>query len=93
MPTRAEQMLAKLNKRFGSAEIEVKDESHLHVGHAGAPEGGESHYRVRIRSASFEGMGRVERHRIVHEILADDLAGGVHALALELSIPGEAPGS
>lgn len=89
MATRAERMLALLRGRLGDARIEVEDESRLHAGHAGAPPGGESHYRVRIVSEEFRGLGRIERHRLVHEILAGEIAAGVHALALELSAPGE----
>lgn len=87
MATRAERMLALLRERLGDARIEVEDESRLHAGHAGAPAGGESHYRVRIESGAFRGLGRIERHRLVHNILADELASGVHALALELTVP------
>ena len=85
--TRAERMLAALQARLGAASIEIEDESRLHAGHAGAPKEGESHYRVRIESAVFEGLNRIERHRLIHEILKDELASGVHALALELSVP------
>lgn len=85
--TRAERMLAALQARLGEASIEVEDESHLHAGHAGAPLGGESHYRVRVESAAFRGLSRIERHRLIHDILKDELAAGIHALALELSVP------
>ena len=91
--TRAERMLAALQARFGEASIEVEDESHLHAGHAGAPRAGESHYRVRIESAAFRGLSRIERHRLIHDILKEELAAGVHALALELSVPPPDPGA
>ena len=91
--TRAERMLAALRAQLGEASIEVEDESHLHAGHAGAPRGGESHYRVRIESAAFRGLSRIERHRLVHDILKEELAAGVHALALELSVPPPASGA
>jgi len=91
--TRAERMLAALQARFGEASIEVEDESHLHAGHAGAPRGGESHYRVRVESAAFRGLSRIERHRLIHDILKEELTAGVHALALELSVPPPDPGA
>lgn len=91
--TRAERMLAALQARLGEASIEVEDESHLHAGHAGAPLGGESHYRVRVESAAFRGLSRIERHRLIHDILKEELAAGVHALALELSVPPPGPGA
>ena len=91
--TRAERMLAALQARLGSASIEIEDESRLHAGHAGAPQGGESHYRVKIESTAFHGLSRIERHQLVHEILKAELTGGVHALALELSVPAPEPGA
>ena len=90
---RAERMLAALRARLGSASIEIEDESRLHAGHAGAPQGGESHYRVKIESTAFRGLSRIERHQLVHEILKEELARGVHALALELSVPAPDPGA
>ncbi len=59
------------------------DESHLHKGHHGARPGGETHYRVRIASAAFRGKSRIEMHRAINALLADELAAQVHALAIE----------
>ncbi len=70
--------------------LEVKDESHLHAGHAGAPDGGESHFRILIISADFEGSSRVARQRMVNKALKDELAGPVHALAMKTLTPEEA---
>jgi len=86
----ADTIRAKLLAAFAPARLDIVDESHRHVGHAGAREGGESHFRVRVVSAAFEGLGRVERQRRVYAILSDELAGPVHALALELKTPAEA---
>ncbi len=69
--------------------LEVVDESGQHAGHSGARPGGETHFRVRIVSDAFLGRGRVERHRLVNELLAAELRGGVHALAIEARAPGE----
>ncbi|MBE0702225.1 MAG: BolA family transcriptional regulator [Afipia sp.] len=79
----------KLTDAFHPESLSVVDESHLHEGHAGHRPGGETHFRVHIVSRAFEGKSRVERHRMINAILADDLAGGVHALALKTLAPGE----
>lgn len=83
----AETMRAKLIAAFAPTRLDIVDESHRHVGHAGAREGGESHFRVTLVSAAFAGMGRVERQRRVYGVLAEELAGPVHALALDLQVP------
>ncbi|MEM9013688.1 MAG: BolA family protein [Pseudomonadota bacterium] len=80
----------KLTNALPGAEVSVKDESHLHVGHAGAREGGESHFRLRIVAAQFEGLTRVARQRLVNKVLEDELAGPVHALAMATLTPKEA---
>ena len=83
----ADTIETKLQAAFNPASIEVIDESHHHEGHGGWREGGESHFRVRMTAAAFEGMTRVARSRAVHKALAEELAGPVHALALELGTP------
>lgn len=77
----------KLKTTFNPVALEVIDESHHHAGHSGWREGGESHFRVKMTAAAFADMNRVARYRAVHKALADELAGPVHALALELDIP------
>lgn len=74
----------KLRAAFDPREIGVVDDSASHAGHAGAPEAGESHFNVRLRSAFFKGKNRVARHRAVHSALGPDLIGRIHALALDL---------
>ena len=64
------------------------DESHQHAGHAGHRPGGETHFRVYIVSEAFQGKSRLERHRLVNETLAGELAGGVHALAIHAARAG-----
>lgn len=63
-------------------QLEVIDESEQHHGHAGWREGGETHYRVKIRTAQFDGLSRVERHRRVNALLAVEFRQGLHALAV-----------
>lgn len=72
-----------LKESFKPVALEVVDESDKHKGHAGWREGGESHFRVRISSTAFNGLSRVQIHRAINEALAAELAGGVHALAIE----------
>ena len=76
---------AKLRAAFGPELLEVVDESESHRGHGGWREGGETHFRVVMRAVALDGLGRVEQSRAVHRVLADELAGGVHALALDLA--------
>jgi BolA protein len=80
--TRKEQIERKLEALAPVALI-IDDESHRHKG------GVESHYNVAIVTAAFESMSRVERHRRVHALLADEFAGGLHALTLTLRTPAE----
>jgi BolA protein len=79
----------KLEAAFAPTRLEVTDESHLHAGHRGSPGTGESHFRVLIVASGFAGKSRLARHRLVNEVLAAELKGKVHALALELYAPGE----
>lgn len=79
----------KLREALSPDALEVIDESHLHAGHAGAREGGQSHYRVVVSAPAFAGKSRLARHRMINDLLADELAGGVHALAIRASAPGE----
>ncbi len=79
----------KLTAAFAPASLRVVDESHQHQGHAGHSPGGETHYRLYIVSEAFRGKSRVDRHRMINQTLAGELAGGVHALAIHASAPGE----
>jgi BolA protein len=84
-----DQIAARLTAALAPDRLEVLDESAQHHGHAGWRDGGETHFRVRAVAAAFSGKSRVERHRLVNAALAAELAGTVHALALELKAPGE----
>jgi BolA protein len=59
----------KLSEAFSPESLDVSDESHLHEGHAGHRPGGETHFRVYIVSAAFEGKSRIERHRMINATL------------------------
>jgi BolA protein len=80
----AEQIEAKLQAAFAPTALEVIDESHLHAGHAGAPEGGQSHFRVTIRAAAFAGKSRVAQQRAIYGALKEEMSGPIHALALDV---------
>ena len=80
----------RLAAAFSPQHLEVINESHLHAGHQEHFDGlGETHLRVRIVADAFAGMSRVERHRAINALVADALAGGVHAFAVEAAAPGE----
>ena len=84
-----ERIVARLTAALEPLVLDVIDESDRHAGHAGAREGGGTLYRVRVVSAKFERRSRVERHRLVYDLLAAEFADGLHALALIAKAPGE----
>lgn len=81
-----------LREALAAVDLRVTDESERHRGHAGAAEGG-GHFRVRIVSDRFAGLGRLERHRVIYAALGDDFRSRVHALAIRAQTPGEADGA
>ena len=89
MPTISDSIRTKLTAAFSPSRLEVVDDSARHAGHAGAREGGESHFNVVIESDAFAGLTRVARQRQVYAALSDLLAGPVHALSLKALAPGE----
>ena len=80
----------KLNKALAPTRLDVMDDSAAHIGHAGHDGRGESHFNVVIVSEAFEGLSRVERQRRVYDILAEEMAGRVHALSVRTLTPSEA---
>ena len=85
----ADRLRSKLQAAFAPARLAVTDDSARHKGHAGARPEGETHFTVEIVSAAFVGMSRVERQRRIYGVLAEELAGPVHALSLSVRAPGE----
>ena len=85
----AEQLERKLTDAFAPARLAIDDDSARHAGHAGAGQGGESHFNVVIESAAFAGVSRVQRQRMVYQAVAEELAGPVHALSVKALAPGE----
>ena len=80
----SDQIYQKLDAAFQPISLEVCDESEQHRGHGGWREGGETHFRVTIVAAAFDGMSRVARQRAVNKALAEELATSVHALAMDV---------
>jgi BolA protein len=85
MSVAAADIEAALRQALAPEALEVIDDSHLHVGHAGAREG--RHFSVAVTSARFQGLSRVERHRLVYDALLTLMPRGIHALAIDARAP------
>ncbi len=85
----ADRIRAKLTAGLQPTRLVIRDESHRHAGHAGARPEGETHFHVEVVSAAFAGASRIARQRRVYELLAEEMAGPIHALALTTSTPEE----
>lgn len=89
-PTAAETRIReKLMVELEPVRLDVVNESELHAGHRNSPGTGESHFRLLIVSAKFAGRSRLERHRMVNAVLAEEMPP-IHALAISAFAPGEA---
>jgi BolA family transcriptional regulator, general stress-responsive regulator len=84
--TRMERIEARLREAFGSDIVELTDESHLHAGHAGAKEG-KGHFRVRIVSGQFRGLGALQRHQLVYRQLGALMQTDIHAMNIAALAP------
>lgn len=93
LASRANRMRAKLQQSLEASVIEIEDVSHQHAGHAAMREssynGGETHFNLKIVSPKFEGQTLVKRHRMVYDLLADELQSGLHALSINAKTPQE----
>lgn len=87
--TVADRIRTKLTEGLAPVRLDIVDDSHRHVGHAGHDGGGESHFRVSVVSSAFVGLSRVERQRRVYALLRDELADRVHALSISALTPDE----
>ena len=85
----ATEMLARLHSALSPARIELTDDSEQHRGHGGYNPAGESHFSLRIESASFSGKNRVQRQRLVYAALGELMHERVHALSIRATAPGE----
>jgi BolA protein len=77
-----------LKAALAPQELLVKDQSHLHAGHAGAKEG-KGHFDVTIVSERFDGVNRIGRHRLVYDALGTFMDSDIHALRITAFSPTE----
>lgn len=77
----------KLESALAPCTLDIQDESAAHRGHAGYREGKQTHFKIKIISARFAGLSRIEQHRLVYSLLAKDMENEVHALALQTAAP------
>jgi len=85
----SERIRQKLEAGLAPRRLSIVDDSHRHAGHAGARDGGETHFRLEIVADSFTGKSRIERQRLVYGLLAEEMSERVHALQLTTLAPGE----
>jgi BolA protein len=83
--TLQERIETKLLAKLEPSHLEVHNESHMH----NVPKGSETHFKVVIVSPRFDGVSAVRRHQLVYGALADEMRGGVHALAITSRTPAE----
>jgi len=74
----------KLKNSFNSKFLEVKNNSHLHLGHLGDDGSGETHFQITIESDDLKGLNQVSAHRKINAVLKDEFAGGMHALEIKV---------
>ena len=90
MTSVAAQLRASLERALQPSLLQIEDDSARHHGHAGWREGGETHFRIVVASALFDGKSRLERQRLVHAAAADLLVERIHALSIKALTPAEA---
>lgn len=81
----AQRIRERLEAALAPERLEIRDDSALHAGHAGAREGG--HFHVLIVSAGFVGHAPLARHRLVYAAIGDLMRRGVHALSIDARLP------
>ena len=85
----AREMIERLTAALAPARLDLEDQSHQHVGHAGHDPRGESHFALTVESPAFEGLNRVERQRKVYAALGELMRERVHALTIKAKALGE----
>jgi BolA protein len=87
-----EQRLAEIQTRLErclqAETVQVEDEGHHHVGHAGARDG-RGHFRVLVISEQFRGKTPIQRHRLVYQAMGELMQTDIHALAIDAYTPEE----
>ena len=79
---RKELIRQRLQSGLSPLTLKITDDSHLHVGHAGA-QGGAGHYSVQVISDKFIGLNRIKRHQLVYSLVNDMMPDEIHALSIE----------
>lgn len=82
MNDRIDRIRSALSVALAPTELEVRDDSHKHVGHAGARDG-RGHFHVHIVSSAFDGLTALARHRAIYAALGDMMTSDIHALAID----------
>ena len=85
----AREMIERLTAALAPTRLDLEDQSHQHIGHAGHDPRGESHFALTIESRSFAGLNRIERQRKVYAALGELMKERVHALTIKALAPGE----
>jgi len=85
----AREMIERLRSALNPTRLELEDQSHQHIGHAGHDARGESHFALLIESPAFAGLSRVERQRKIYAALGDLMRERVHALTIRAVAPAE----
>ena len=85
---RMQRMRERLTAELQPQQLEISDDSHLHVGHAGA-RGGAGHFTVHIVAQAFAGKPLIERHRMIYDLLQDMMHSEIHALSIQARSPEE----
>jgi len=88
--TRIERIRQRLMTSLNPEHLEVEDEGHLHVGHAGAREG-KGHFRVTVIAPKFAGLSMIKRHKLIYDAVGDMMDTDIHALSIDARPPADAP--
>lgn len=86
---RRDRIVARLTAALSPTSLAVDDRSERHRGHGGWQEGGETHFSIEVVSSAFAGKSRLDRQRLVNDLLAAEFEGGLHALSIRAKAPGE----
>ena len=89
-PERESRIRTLLESAFSPQKLLIRDDSHLHAGHAGARDG-KGHYAVTIVSEAFKNCRRIECHQMIYAALGDMMATDIHALSISASPPPAGP--
>jgi BolA family transcriptional regulator, general stress-responsive regulator len=87
-----ERIREKLARGLQPSALDIVNDSSRHAGHMGDDGSGESHFRVTVVASAFTGQNKVARQRMVYDLLAEEMRGGIHALSIKALTPDEYAG-